>query len=232
MHNQDGLWNGVWSDQFIETRTYAIDSHSPLAQNSNDTETLKEGEVDVVVTTHKERQSRIKEDSADRSKVHQERLSNCIDILDASKHPETGLVYIYFGRIIDDPTVNAQEAVKIGTEQQNAFEGKWPESFHLKLNRRVKNIASIVKAQTKIGKDTKYLDTEFIIYARVLGIMASSRETNSMETLFCHELAPLPTGFFDETGDMQTTSKSVLTIKKNTKLKFCPVFAISPHHPY
>ena len=28
----------------------------------------------------------------------------CIDIFDASKHPETGLVNVYSGRIIDDPT--------------------------------------------------------------------------------------------------------------------------------
>ena len=69
-----------------------------------------------------------------------------------------------------------------------------------------------MKAETKIGKDTKCLDTEFI-YARVLGIMASSRETVSIETLFSHELAPVPTALFDETGDMRTTSKAVLKNK-------------------
>jgi hypothetical protein len=52
--------------------------------------------------------------------------------------------------------------VKIGTEQQKAFEGEWPASFHLKLKRMVKNIASLVKSQLKMGKDTKALDTGFI----------------------------------------------------------------------
>ncbi|KAL8582263.1 hypothetical protein ACOMHN_037020 [Nucella lapillus] len=187
-------------------------SHSTLTQIYNDMETLKEGQEDVVVTTYKEeRQSRIKDDASDRAKI-QERLSTCIDILDTSKHPETGLVNVYSGRIIDDPTVNVHEAVKIGTEQQKAFEGEWPASFHLKLKRRVKNIASLVKSQLKMGKDTKAIDTGFI-YARVLGIIASSREPVSIEALFSHELAPLPTALFDETGDMRTTSKAVLKNK-------------------
>lgn len=77
---------------------------------------------------------------------------------------------------------------------------------------RVRNIASAVKSQLKMGKDTKGLDTEFI-YARVLGIMASSRETVSIDSFFPHELAPLPTALFDKTGDMRTTSKAVLKNK-------------------
>ncbi|KAL8616218.1 hypothetical protein ACOMHN_058335 [Nucella lapillus] len=63
-----------------------------------------------------------------------------------------------------------------------------------------------------MGKDTKAIDTGFI-YARVLGIMASSREPVSIEALFSHELAPLPTALFDETGDMRTTSKAVMKNK-------------------
>ena len=113
--------------------------------------------MDVVVTTHKEEcQSRIKEDAADRAKI-QERLSTCIDILDTSQHPKTGLVNVYSGRIIDDPTVNVHEAVKIGTEEQTAFEGEWPASFHLKLKKRVKNIASVVKSHSKLEKTRKAL---------------------------------------------------------------------------
>ncbi len=56
------------------------------------------------------------------------------------------------------------------------------------------------------------VDTEFI-YARVIGIMASSRETISIATLFSHELAPHPTALFDDSGEMRKTSKSVLKTK-------------------
>ena len=68
-----------------------------------------------VVTTHKEEcQSHIKEDAADRAKF-QERRSTCIDILDTSKHPETGFVNLYSGLIIDDTTADVHEAGNIGT---------------------------------------------------------------------------------------------------------------------
>jgi len=56
------------------------------------------------------------------------------------------------------------------------------------------------------------VDTEFI-YARVIGIMASSRDTVSIETLFSYELAPHPTALLDDGGEMRKISKSVLKNK-------------------
>ena len=93
-----------------------------------------------VVNTHKEvRHTCIKEDAADRAKIR-ETLSTCIDILDTSKHPDTGLINVFSGRVIDDPTVNVHEAVEIGVAEQWAFEGGWPASFHLKLTKKVKDL--------------------------------------------------------------------------------------------
>ena len=63
-------------------------------------------------------------------------LSTCIDILDTSKHPDRGLSNVFFGPGIDDQTVNVHEAVEIGTAEQQAFEGGWPASFHLKLKKK------------------------------------------------------------------------------------------------
>ena len=56
------------------------------------------------------------------------------------------------------------------------------------------------------------VDTEFI-YAHIIGIMASSRDSVSIETLFSYELAPHPTTLFDESGEMRKTGKSVLQTK-------------------
>ena len=56
------------------------------------------------------------------------------------------------------------------------------------------------------------MDTDFT-YARVIGIMTSSRDTVSIETLFFHELAPHPTALFDDSGEMRKTTKSVLKTK-------------------
>ena len=154
MRHQDGLWNGIWSDLFIETTymryghgpsgiigstlnetTLAIwaFSHSTLTQLLNDLKEIKEGDVPTVVNVRKEeRHTRIKEDAADRVRIR-ETLSTCIDILDTRKHPETGLINVFSGRIIDDPTVIVYEAVDVGAAEQQAFESGWPTSFHLKL---------------------------------------------------------------------------------------------------
>ena len=56
-------------------------------------------------------------------------------------------------------------------------------------------MAAATKQTTKLGKDMHTVDTEFI-HARVIGIVASSRETISIETLFSQELAPHPTALF------------------------------------
>ena len=118
MHHQDGLWNGIWSDLFIET-TYMryghgpsgitgstlnestlviwAFSHSTMTQLTNYLQEIKEGALETVVCTHKEeRHKRIKEDSADRAKLR-ETLSTCIDIMDTSKYPESGLINVFSG---------------------------------------------------------------------------------------------------------------------------------------
>ena len=92
------------------------------------------------------------------------------------------------------------------------YERQWPAGFHKKLTKKVKTMAAATKQTTKFGKNMRTVDTEFI-YARAIGIMASSRETVSIETLFSHELAPHPTALFDDSGKMRKTSKSVLKTK-------------------
>ena len=78
-------------------------SHSTLTQLLNDLQEIKEGDVQaVVVTTHKEeRHTRIKEDAADRAKIR-ETLTTCIDMLDTTKHPDTGLINVFSDCVIDD----------------------------------------------------------------------------------------------------------------------------------
>ena len=78
-------------------------------------------------------------------------------------------------------------------------------------------MAAATNQVTKLGNDMHIMDTEFI-YAHVIGIMASSRETVSIETLFSYELAPHPTALFDDSGEMRKTSKSVLKTKLQVKL--------------
>ena len=53
------------------------------------------------------------------------------------------------------------------------------------------------------------MDTN-LIYSRIIGLQASSREIDITDFLN-HELAPVPTAMFNESGDMRTaTAKSTL----------------------
>jgi hypothetical protein len=226
MRHQDGFWNAIWSDLFIETTymryghgpagivgstlnesTLAIWalSHSTCAQVMNDLEAMKDGEEQRVVTSHKEeRHTRIKADTADRMKIR-EAVSTCIDVFESGEHPVVGIVDIFSGRVVDDAALNVHNSLQIGTSQWLEYEGQWPAGFHKRLTKRVKTMAAATKPTTKLGKEMHIVDTEFI-YARVIGIMASAREIVSMETLFSHELASYPTALFDESAENQQVS--------------------------
>ena len=112
MRHNPGLWNGIWSDMFIETTfmrygheagglvgltmqpsavsRWALSLHV-CSQLRRDLTSMKESQKSKVVTTHKEESvSRIESDGADREKLRTT-LSTFIDPLDPSTHPE-GLV--------------------------------------------------------------------------------------------------------------------------------------------
>ncbi len=161
MHHQHGLWNGLWSDQFIETTcmccghgpsgiisstlnefTLAIwaFSHSTLTQVSNDMETLKERKL-MQLSLHTKKNANLESRMMLPTGLKFKRGCRFALIFSI---PANNLKQDLSGRVIDDPTANVHEAVEIGAEEQLAFEGEWPASFHRKLKRRVKNIASAV----------------------------------------------------------------------------------------
>ena len=69
-----------------------------------------------------------------------------------------------------------------------------------------------MKLTARLGISNYILDSEFI-YARVIRLMASSRDTISIENLFSYKLAPHPTSLFDDCGQMRNTTKSILKTK-------------------
>jgi len=108
MHHVPKLWNGIWSDMFIETtfmryghgpggiigitlkpetlKTRALSPHicSRLEQGIAD---LAGNEQEISQETHKEeRKSRIDSDGADSESIRK-KLEMCIDPLDPSSHP-------------------------------------------------------------------------------------------------------------------------------------------------
>jgi hypothetical protein len=104
------------------------------------------------------------------------------------------------------------EALTLGTNQWHAYEESWPEGFHNSLKKSVKTMAASTKKRVSIGGKFQSVKPDFV-FARAVGIMASTRETFSLGNLFEYELSPIPASLFDDDGHMRQTNKSVLKNK-------------------
>jgi len=141
-------------------------------------------EQDIRQEAHKEEmKARIVSGGADRQSIR-EKLKLCIDPFDPTLHPPT-IVNIVGGQVADG-TVNVQDAVAIGTKQMQEFEKGGPEGFQSTISKKVKIILDR-KKHIKVASQTLY-DTA-VIYRRVIGIQASSRDIDITKVL-SHELAP------------------------------------------
>ena len=143
-----------------------------------------------------ETKARIALDGSDRQSI-QNKLKLCIDPLDPTSHAPT-IVNIVSGQVADD-TVNVQDAVAIGTRQMQEFEKGWPERFQSTISKKVKTVSDS-KKHIKAGSQKIY-DTS-VIYSRVIGIQASSRDID-MKKVLSHELTPVPTSMFYDSGAMR-----------------------------
>lgn len=233
MRHKSGLWNGIWSDMYIETTfmryghgsggiigltlsesaltRWALSLHT-CSRLVQDLDNLRDPKEEACATVHKEEAvARIASDAEDRGKIRS-KLETCIDPLSPTEHTD-GILNIVTGRIGPD-SVNADDAVKIGRAQMKEYEDSWPEGFNSTISNKVITM-SADKRSVKCGSDTVY-DTQ-LIYARVMGL-ASSRYID-LKDVFGHELAPLPTSMFDNSGEMRiAASKS--TLKKKLQVAY------------
>ena len=156
MHHNDGFWNGIWSDMYIET-TFMRYGHGPqgiigntLKQSAmkkwalslHTCSKIKRGIAEMTDRTsgtevfeHKEEKPAcIQSDCTDRSKI-KEKLSMCMDPLDSTNLPD-GVVNIVSGRI-SWSDVNVDGVVALGSTAMQTFESKLPEGFHESLSTKV-----------------------------------------------------------------------------------------------
>jgi len=225
MRHQHGLWNGMWSDMFIET-TFMRYGHAPagIIGITLKPKTLKvwafslhacsrlEADLDDMiektfeaVDKHKEEgKARIGNDQRDREAIR-EQLAKCINPLTPEKHPEN-LMNIVTGEHASSK-VNVEDAVQIGLNQMREFSKRLPEGLHDPINKKVITMVEIKRRVTV--DNAKVYDTN-TIYSRVIGLQASGREVNIKDVL-SYELAPVPMSMFESTGEMRAaTSKSSL----------------------
>ena len=215
MHHVPGLWNGICSDMFIETtfmhygpgpggifgitlkpetlKTWALGLHI-CSRLEQDIISLVGKKQDISQEVHNdEMKARIVSDSADQQSI-QDKLKLSIDLLDPTSHPPT-IVNIVSGQVADDSKF--QDAVVIGTKQMQEFEKGWPEGFRSTIAKKVKTVSDS-KKHIKVGSQRVY-DTS-VIYSRVIGIQASSRD---IKKVLSHQLAPVPTSMFYDSGTMR-----------------------------
>ena len=65
----------------------------------------------------------------------------------------TNIINIFTGQVVDESSLNVQDALEIGNDQMCKFESEWPSGFHSKLTKSVKTISHVSKAaqQQKSG---------------------------------------------------------------------------------
>ena len=118
----------------------------------------------------------------------------CIHPLKPEIHPKQ-LVNVVNGSLAPSQ-VNVDQAIIIGHSQLIDFEKSLPTGFWESIQKNVKTMA-VTKKGIAIGPKVLY-DTQ-LIFSRVIGLQASSREIDFKDVLL-YELAPLPTALFDDSG--------------------------------
>ena len=232
MQHKKGLWNGIWSDMYIESmfmryghgihgivgitlkpsrlKKWAYSMHT-FSQIVHDITDMSEGHIVTEVTIHKEEKpSRIRSDAEDRDKIRR-KLQSCIDPLDPNEHADR-VVNIVTGRIGPEK-VNASRAVDIGRAQMHSYEESWPAGFNAPLSKQVITMA-VTRKVMRVGS-TEVCDLN-LIYSRVMGLQ-QSRNIKLCDVLE-YELAPVPTSMFDEKGEMRI-AKTKSTLKKNLQVE-------------
>ena len=188
---------------------------------SQSVRSLSSTEQDSQHTRHKEEaEGRIKTDHVDRQSLC-DILDVCIDTLEYASHPDGAPMNIVTGQLAH-PDVNADNAVSLGHRAMENVKGGWSDLFYCPAGKLVVTM-DVKKNHVLVGKGRVY-DQERI-YARVIGLLACSREINFNDVLD-FELAAYPPSVFNEDGKINVaTSKSTLKHKRPVTIseRNCPI---------
>ena len=222
--HQKGLWNGMWTDMYIETTLmkychgpggivgitlnehalcrWALSLHicSRLTKGIAD---LKEATLFEVDHHKEESTSRVKADSNDRNAIR-DKLETCVDPLDVSQGQN--LINIVTGKNSKE-NVNVEDAVQIGEAQLQEFESACPTGFYQTIKMK---IITMKEGKKQRGADPMEQCDSGLIFERVTALM-STRAIN-LNDVMKNELAAVLTSIFDEkSGELRILkSKSIL----------------------
>ena len=235
--HQRGLWNGMWTDMYIDT-TYMRYGHGPggivgitlnehalcrwalslhiCSRLTKDIADLKEATLVEVDHHKKESTSRIKADSDYRNAIR-DKLEMCADPLDVSQGQN--LINIVTGKI-SNTNVNVEDAVRIGEAQLQQFESACPAGFYQTIKRKV---ITKKEGKKKRGADPMEQCDSGLIFARMSALM-STRAINLNDVLK-YELAAVPTSIFDEKIGELRISKSKSILKRRLQVEVTNLFS-------
>ena len=221
-----GIWNGLWSDQFIEStfmryghsvggiigitlkskalKIWALSRHicCKIESDMGEMEEEEPGATRVQLYHKEEAKARIQADAKDKAGLRR-KLDYCIDPMDSKEHPEGSIVNIVSGKLAP-ASVNVENAVMIGETMLEDYEKTWPEVFNSTISKKVETMAASYKLVT-IG-DSKVYDLN-AIYSRVIALLCSDRDVD-VNDVFSYELAPVPTAMFMKDGMRICKAKS------------------------
>ena len=187
-----GIYKSTLTDMFIETvymrlglgpigaRWMATDYYQMAKWTlggvvSQSVRSLSNTELDSQHTRHKEEaEVRITDQAVRQSQSQRDTFGVCSDPMDYASHPDGELMNIVTGQIAH-PGVNADNAVSLGHREMENAKGGWPDSLYFPLGKLVVTI-DVKTNHMLVGKELVY-DQE-LIYARFIGLLASSREVN------------------------------------------------------
>ena len=223
-----GIWNGIWSDQFIEStfmryghsvggvigitlkpdalKIWALSRHI-CCKLQSDMERMEDeyAHTSKIHLYHKEEAgARIISDTKDRTRLLRT-LDTYLHPLNPNEHPGNSIVNIYTG-MIAPATVNVDDALNIGNSMLEDFGKTWPRGFHNKISTKVRSM-EITSKSINAG-DRKMYDLN-IIYSRVIALLSSHRDIQ-VKDVFSYELAPIPTAMFTVDGMRICGAKSIL----------------------
>ena len=236
MHHISGLWNDLWSDMYMESTFMRYGHiHGVIIGITLQPETLKicalglhirsrivedmtnmsdQHSVQTQETHKEESKSRMQADAADR-KVIREKLEQCINPLAINSETDSQqLVNIFSGRLTPS-IVNVDNAVDIGTKQMEVAENTWPVGFYGPISKKVITM-DVTRKHVKIGA-ARIINTT-LLFSRIIGLQASSRETIDIQNLLSYELSPVPTSMFSDSGYMRI-GKSKAQLKTQLQVK-------------
>ena len=244
LRHNPGLWNGIWSNMFIET-TFLRYGHGPggivgitlkpstlkrwalslhiCSRLVRDVSMMTDEKENVVLKHKEEMPARMKQDAVDRQKIGA-KLQFAVDPLDISEQQES-IVNIVTGQVTST-SVTVDQSVEVGYQQWQDFELSWPEGFHGTIPKKIVTM-SITKKQMNI-EHTPIYDTD-LIYSRVLGLQ-QSRDI-SLKDVLAYELSPVPTAVFEDNGDLRLTKskatlKNKLQVEQSGRLQANPQFVV------